>query len=145
MGATHDNAGIAANMDVRTITGDFTSFGGCRDTYFNPPQRAIWRDGFAIHDLVIASNVYLRAINFDHQSGVPGAYAIILYGTEIVRYYSDGTFSVDNGGHNTVTTSRRVSQFTPTGYVAYHHRKRLQLNGHVTEHDVHFPVRREVS
>lgn len=63
---------------------------------------------------------------------------IILYDTSIIRYYPDGTFSVDNGGFNTPTTTERLSAVTPEGFWAYHHRKRLGLMGPGTTHgDAH--------
>lgn len=51
--------------------------------------------------------------------------AVVLYETDVVRYYPDGTFSVDNCGFNTPTTSSRVNQFTPAGYGFFHERKKL--------------------
>lgn len=57
-----------------------------------------------------------------------GYYAVVLYDTEIVRYYADGTFSVDNGGFNTPTTRYRLDVVTPDWFWAFHERKRLGLH-----------------
>lgn len=53
--------------------------------------------------------------------------AVMLYDTEIIRYYPDGTFSVDNGGHSTPTTMYRLNAVLPDGWVANHHKKQLAL------------------
>lgn len=47
-------------------------------------------------------------------------YVVLLYNTEIIRYYPDGTFSVNNGGHNTPTTSARLNAVLPDGFRCYH-------------------------
>lgn len=47
-------------------------------------------------------------------------YAVVLYDTEIIRYYPDGTFSVDNGGFNTITTTERLQAVLPDGFCCYH-------------------------
>lgn len=129
---THVNAGIAANAKIKTWQDrTFESFEDCRDAYWsaNGPEheKARWRERFGIKDLRIGSNVYLRPLQQDHLSGIPAAYAIVLYSTEIVRYYADGTFSVCNGGYNTPTTSSRISQFTPPGFYVWHDRKKLVM------------------
>lgn len=54
-------------------------------------------------------------------------YAVELYTTKIIRYYPDGTFSVDNGGRATPTTMYRLCAVLPPAYSAYHHRKQLGL------------------
>jgi hypothetical protein len=56
-----------------------------------------------------------------------GYYAVVLYDTEIIRYYPDGSFSVDNGGLNTLTTSARLSAVLPEGWNAFHHQKQLGI------------------
>ena len=57
-----------------------------------------------------------------------GAFAIVLYNTEVVRFYVDGTIQIQNGGHQSVTTKDRINQFIPRGHVFqrnynwyYHH------------------------
>lgn len=54
-------------------------------------------------------------------------YAVVLYETEIIRYYPDGTFSVDNGGFNTPTTLYRLSAVLPPRWMVFHYRKQLKL------------------
>lgn len=131
---THQYAGIAANMTIKTVDSyQFDSFDACHrfaDTH-KMVVEGEWN---------IASNVRLRSV--PEEDGLSIAYyAIVLYKTEIVRYYDDRqTFSVDNGGHNTPTTSERVTQFTPAGYAAHHSQKRLVLNAHATGHEHRFPV-----
>jgi hypothetical protein len=49
-----------------------------------------------------------------------GYVAIVLYDTEIIRYYPNGTFSVDNGGYNTITTTERLQAVLPDGFRCYH-------------------------
>jgi hypothetical protein len=121
---THQYAGIAANMDIKQAA-DVTSYAKCIDFLAGQPAE------------VVASNVLVRR-NTEHDF-----IAIVLYRTEIVRYYPDGTFSVDNGGYNTPTTVRRVTQFTPVGYSAFHDKKLMRLNGQPTGHDNRYPVNKE--
>lgn len=42
--------------------------------------------------------------------------SIRLYGTRVVTYYSDGSFSVSHGGYKTLTTRRRLTTFIPVGW-----------------------------
>jgi len=49
-----------------------------------------------------------------------GFYSVVLYDTEIIRYYPGGTFSVDNGGFNTPTTTERLQAVLPNGFRCYH-------------------------
>jgi hypothetical protein len=122
---THGNAGIAAWRFK--MTAEIHSFEDCRDAFFGAPDGAEWRTGFGIRDLVIGPNMYLRPIVWQPQTGIPDAYAIVLYETEIVRYYRDGSFSVDNGGRATLTTMYRLCAVLPPPFSAYHHRKQLGL------------------
>lgn len=111
MPATHDNAGIAAwRFNLKAEIGSYgeaSSFlGGARDRQLGPNMvvrehstSQSWRD-------------YI---------------AVVLYDTEIIRYYADGTFSVDNGGHNTPTTRERLQAVAPDGFMVYHHDHKLGL------------------
>lgn len=47
-------------------------------------------------------------------------FAVVLYNTEIIRYYPDDTFSVDNGGFNTLTTTERLQAVLPDGFRCFH-------------------------
>lgn len=82
---------------------------------------------------VIASNVTVRRL-YDDSIGV------VLYETLVLRYYQDGTFSADNGGYRTLTTSNRCTQFGPAGVRFWHHRKQLRCNRGPTGHTVRYPV-----
>lgn len=68
----------------------------------------------------VASNVEIVA----RAKGI----AVKLYATDVVIYYPDGTFSVDNGGWNTPTTSARIRQFTPKWFYVWHHKMKLHGN-----------------
>jgi hypothetical protein len=68
--------------------------------------------------------VYPR-LNADGASG----YAVKLYDTEIIRYYPDGLFSVDNGGFATPTTRERLQAVLPDGFMAYHHSTKWTKGG----------------
>lgn len=127
MAATHIHAGIPANMDIKTIDDTvIDSYEACA-TFL---QGAI--------ELPIASNVWIRRAPDD-------SFEVVLYHTPIVRYYPDSnTFSVDNGGYNTLTTARRISQFTPKGYSFGHHKKKLRGWGsEPLHHGIRIPVRKE--
>lgn len=124
MASTHQYAGISANMEI-----------AARGTVHSYRDGITYLDGQ--HSRLIASNVMVRLS--DDKSYV----AIVLYDTEIIRYYDDNqTFSVDNGGFATPTSASRVSQFTPPGYAAHHSHKRMVLNAHRTGHDHRFPLTR---
>lgn len=71
-------------------------------------------------DWTLGANMYVR--------WRPNYYAIVLYETEIIRYYPDGTFSVDNGGFNTPTTMHRLSAVLPEGWRVWHRDKKLELS-----------------
>lgn len=119
MSATHNFAGIAANNDIKTV-----------DAF--APQSWEDCDGFArSHHPDEVNFMYQRweigsnvALEWDGEEEVFG---IVLYDTEVVRYYQDGTLSVDNGGFSTITTMRRVNQFAPDGAQFWHDDKVLVL------------------
>ena len=121
---THQYSGIPANSTIKQA-GTVESFSDAVSFLAGYDSR------------LLASNVMVRA-NREHEF-----IAIVLYDTEIIRYYMDGTFSVDNGGYNTPTTASRVTQFTLPGYSAYHAKKQMWLNGHATGHDNRFPNQKE--
>jgi hypothetical protein len=122
---THDNAGIAAWRFK--LNHEIGSFDDCRDAYFGADEHAKWREGFGTRDLIIGPNMYVRATAWRTQVGIPTAYAVVLYDTEVIRYYDDGTFSVDCGGHATSTTRERLNGVVPDGFGAYFHDHRLGL------------------
>lgn len=116
MRATHNNAGIAAWRCK--LKADIGSYEDC-EQFMNS-------DGYSDADFARELGPQMKMLFKD------GCYAVKLYNTEIIRYYPDGTFSVDNGGFNTPTTRARLNMVLPRGYHAYHHKKRLGLagNGH---------------
>lgn len=129
---------ISASIDVKTVD----------DHVFDSYLACIKFDAQHNVDLVsggerawkIASNVLLRS----NDNSPDHYYAIVLYDTEIVRYYVDSTFSVDNGGHNTLTTARRIRQFTPSWFWCNHADKQLSGAGYKRlTHDIRLPVIRE--
>lgn len=111
---THNNAGIAATTTVKTKKDLVVNS-------FETAERAFFElsEGSFRWEVNLASNVRLRR--------QPGYFAIVLYDTEIVRYYPDGTFSVDSGGFNTPTTANRVTQFTPDGWRGFNEKKQLGI------------------
>ena len=120
MPATHDNAGISAwRFKLKAEIG---SYEDCRafveehDPDFVlaklGPQMVVLRLGDGHRDV-------------DSSKG--DVFAVRLYDTEIIRYYPDGRFSVDNGGFNTPTTSVRLNAVLPYGWGAYHRNKKLAL------------------
>jgi hypothetical protein len=119
MSATHDYAGISTWNFKMTV--EVHSFEQARDAFWCPPEGAKWYQSFGVRDLIIGPNMYLRP-NFSgrEQAGIPTRFAIRLYNTEIIRYYPDGTFSVDNGGFNTPTTTERLQVVLPDGFRCYH-------------------------
>jgi hypothetical protein len=126
MGATHDYAGIPANTTIKA-RGKVESYADGVDFLAGQESR------------ILASNVMVRR-NREHDN-----IAVVLYDTEIIRYYPDGTFSVDNGGYNTPTSASRVTQFTPPPYWAHHSSKKMLLNGSATGHDNRFPCNKEIN
>lgn len=116
MSATHDNAGIAAWRV--NLKGEIRSYEDC--------AKFMNSDGYTDADFVRNLGPQMKVVRRD------GYYAVVLYDTEIIRYYPDCTFSVDNGGFNTPTTKARLDMVLPRGFYAYHHKKQLGLagNGH---------------
>lgn len=44
-----------------------------------------------------------------------GSIAVILHSTAVVVIHPDGTFTLDSGGWQTVTTKSRINEFSPAG------------------------------
>lgn len=109
MTATHDNAGIAAwNFKLK---GEVKSYEQARAfVRENDPNCIMAELGPKMHVLLLGDGHGYRE----------DVYAVVLYNTEIIRYYPDGTFSVDNGGHNTPTTTARLKAVLPDGFGCYH-------------------------
>lgn len=114
MAANHLYAGIAANIDVKTV-------GDAEVT--NYEQAAAFLGD--AREKQLASNVTVVRVDAT-------TIGLKLYHTIIVAYYANGQFSVDNGGFNTPTTSRRINQFTPAGWHFHHHQKKLAVWNSVT-------------
>jgi hypothetical protein len=93
---THINAGIAA-LGVKTVRPFHASYEWCMGFL----EDRLFRN--------LASNVHVCRVK-------PGVVEIQLYNTPIIRYYRNGTFSVDACGFNTPTTRNRINQFTPEGW-----------------------------
>ena len=94
MAATHDNAGIAAWRFK--LEGEIGSYEDCATflaEYGGP---------------VLTTSRKLGPQMTVVRNQDEGYCAVRLYATEIIRYYPDGTFSVDNGGFNTLTTKARL-------------------------------------
>jgi hypothetical protein len=123
MTATHPNAGIAAwRVKLAAVIGSYddcrTFIEGAGDEDNEDIRRelgahmyVIYRDGCADEGC---------PVDFE-------CYEVYLYDTPIIRYYPDGTFSVDNGGFNTLTTMYRLNVVLPDGWAAFHERKQLGL------------------
>lgn len=109
---THLNAGIPANHPIKAIA-IVRSFAEA-EAFLADPEH----DG-PHSERPLASNVRVVQRSYD-------AIAIRLYNTDIITYYRDGTFSFDNGGFNTPTTSTRCNQFGPRGWFFYHHKQLLR-------------------
>lgn len=67
---------------------------------------------------VLGSNVEIRVMENDDK-GVK-AVGVVLYQTEILRYYRSGRFWADSGGHNTPTTRERLNALAPYGWRYFH-------------------------
>ena len=102
MASTHDYAGIAATTSIKTVRPFHASYEWCSGFLDGRPDSK-----------TLASNVKVRRCQ-------DGAIAILLYDAEIVKYYNNGKFSVDNGGFPTFTSANRITQFTPDGWVFCH-------------------------
>jgi hypothetical protein len=151
MPARHSYSGIAANSDVKTQTEEYKSF----------PELLVFLQEQQVEARTLASNVLVRASEWDDNSGDVTRIDIVLYDTPVVSYYRNGSFSVDNGGFNTPTTMNRINQFTPRWFWCNHIDKKLCARavdvGGVTDfrrygrgwkictHDVRFPVEHERS
>ena len=132
MSASHAYSGITANNPVKTVDNSIVqSYKQC--AAFAICHALLW-----VNEWQLASNVRLRLVEGDDQY-----YAIVLYKTEIVRYYENEMFSVDNGGYNTPTTAKRINQFTPRDYSFFHHNKKLAGCGsNECTHDHRMPVQK---
>ena len=118
-GASHVYAGIVANIPINAKA-DVCNHATAFKFLEGEPMRPL------------ASNVLVVA--------QLGWIAIQLYNSEIVRYYADGTFSVDNCGFNTPTTRQRVDQFTPKWFFPSHYKKQLCGGGKLAlTHEVRMP------
>lgn len=127
---THDNAGIAAwNFKLK---GEIGSYEDC--IKFACENEAV--TATSMHaDWALGPKMVLR-LNTLGDSG-ENYYAVVLYNTEIIRYYPDGTFSVDSGGFNTPTTRERLNAVLPYRYSrasgangsAYFKQKKLGVGG----------------
>jgi hypothetical protein len=151
MPARHAHSGIAANSVVRTQTEEYKSF----------PELLSFLQEQQVEARTLASNVLVRASEWDDNSGDVTRVDIVLYDTPVVSYYRDGSFSVDNGGFNTPTTMNRVNQFAPHWFWIGHIDKKLCCRAEdvgmeadfrrygqgwkVCTHDVKFPVEHERS
>jgi hypothetical protein len=126
---TNEWAGIAANIDIKAKA----KIGSYADA------KAFLHAQGGNFKADLASNVRVERDIGD----LSGPIHVVLYETRIVTYYPDETFSVANGGYNTPTTSRRVTQFTPDGYIFGHQDKKLALNGKKgSAENQRFPVKR---
>lgn len=110
MTATHDYAGISAwNFKLKAKVKsyeDAEQFARCH------PTEVV--GGLLWQEWDISPQMILR------WDGEHDYWAIVLYDTEIIRYYPDGTFSVDNGGFATPTTTERLQAVLPDGFHCYH-------------------------
>ena len=82
----------------------------------------------------IARNVQVRSYY--------GKVYIRVYDTDILIFYPDGTFSADNGGFNTATTTDRLNQFGPRSVRFYHEDGNLfcENRGPTPDHNTRYPV-----
>jgi hypothetical protein len=127
MSASHEYAGVAAwkfklKAEIHSYD-DAAVF-----------MREHGSDGFA--ELGPHMTVIYEGHDADPDQGAR-TYAVELYSTKIIRYYPDGTFSVDSGGFNTPTTRERLNAVLPARYgsasggngAAYFRRKQLGVGG----------------
>lgn len=114
---THLNAGIPANSYIKAKA-EVKSYEDAATFLGNDREKKL------------ASNTVVHRV-------APDAIAVRLYETDIITYYADGTFTADNGGFNTPTTSTRCTQFGPRGWFFYHHKKKLGGRG---PHGNHWPL-----
>jgi hypothetical protein len=126
---THDNAGIAAWRFK--LSHKIDSFGTAYDAEQEIYSSLCPADIDKMVKLLPDLNGYRYGYKIGPQMWVAdrGDYmAVWLYDTEIIRYYPDDTFSVDNGSFNTPTTSERLTAVLPSEFIAFHHRKKLGLS-----------------
>lgn len=105
--STHTNAGIAALTTLKTV-------GNAEVHSYEDAE--CFLGGLSFRK--IASNVMIFRNS-------PTTISVKLYQTDIVTYHKDGTFTAQNGGFNTPTTSARAQQFGPRNTYFYHHKKIL--------------------
>lgn len=129
-------AGIAANNPVNMMWDlDITSYDEAQDMHDRMLEAVnnnhVGFDRFCGDKIRITKdsrgNVYIVESDDDVSLAKDerGTFEIIFYDTCIVKYYADGSFSVDNGGFNTPTTSTRINQFTPRWFSVSHVDKKL--------------------
>jgi len=92
----------------------------------------VFLDGEKTKD--IARNVNVRSYY--------GKIFIRVYDTDILIYYPDGSFSADNGGFNTATTTDRMNQFGPRSVRFYHDAGKLfcENRGQCPDHNTRYPA-----
>ncbi|HYH64728.1 MAG TPA: hypothetical protein VD866_08555 [Urbifossiella sp.] len=71
-----------------------------------------------------------------------GKVYVRVHDTDILVFYPGGSFSADNGGYNTVTTSDRLTQFGPRNVRFYHAAGNLfcENRGPCPDHTTRYPV-----
>lgn len=125
---THDNAGIAAWRFK--LSHEIDSYESAQEA-----ERSIYR-GLCPADVpnMVKALPYRKGYQYAYKIGANmwvadrGDYmCVVLYDTEIIRYYADGTFCVSNGGHSTITTKERLGAVLPPGFSPYHHKHLLGL------------------
>lgn len=52
-------------------------------------------------------------------------YSIMFRHTPVLIYYADGTFSADNGGFNTPSTTNTMNRYGPPGWHFFHRKRKL--------------------
>lgn len=136
MSATHHASGIAAGNPVALLwDARIDSYDSAYELYYRivnavhdgkvSEKRLVYGNGTPQAIITRSTKGNVRLVEHREHTSLADYMAIILFDTEIVRYYQDGTFSVDNGGYNTPTTSTRVNQFTPRDCVFWHHERKL--------------------
>ena len=116
---THNYAGIPANTFIKSKA-SINSYEDASAFLGNEKEKRL------------ASNVRLRRIPPFHGSK---RIAVVLYQTEIIAYFEDGSFQFTNGGHNTPTTSCRCNQFGPARFFFFHDKKKLVARDHKTSRE----------
>lgn len=62
----------------------------------------------------LGNNTYLQRLDND-------TIGVRLHGTYVVKLHSDGTFTLNSGGWQTVTTKDRINAFSPAGVYQHQH------------------------